>query len=117
MRRCPVTASGSRWSRIRWTCTADGWRSMLRRSEGRASRCRCQDGRLLLDLELDALSQGKLAAPVHRVGLTAHVRLPGVRARLAASAGILLSAERTASVRPGRAEVDVGDAAVAAGRR
>src|SRR2546430_5983195 len=33
------------------------------------------------DFELDSLSQRQLAAPVDRVGLAAHVGLPGVRAR------------------------------------
>ena len=70
-----------------------------------------------LDLELDALRERQLAAPVDRVGLAAHVGLPGIRAGLASAAGVLLAAERAADLRAGGAEVDVGDAAVAAGGR
>src|SRR2546430_747818 len=66
------------------------------------------------DFELDSLSQRQLAAPVDRVGLAAHVGLPGVRAGLTAPARILLAAEGAADFRAGRADIDVGDAAIAA---
>src|SRR6188768_3643368 len=43
-----------------------------------------------LDLERDALGQWQLAAPVDRVGLPAHVGLPGIGTRLASAARVLL---------------------------
>src|SRR5215469_14661459 len=69
---------------------------------------------LLFDLELDPLRERQLAAPVDRVGLAAHVGLPGVRAGLAAAAGVLLSTERATDLGSRGTEIDVGDAAVAA---
>ena len=67
-------------------------------------------------VEVDALRERQLAAPVDRAGLAAHVGLPGVRARLAPAAGVLLAAERAADLGAGGADVDVGDAAVATRR-
>jgi hypothetical protein len=52
--------------------------------------------------------------PVDRVGLAAHVGLPGVGAGLAAAAGVLLAAEGAADLGAAGADVHVGDAAVAA---
>ena len=62
-------------------------------------------------------ASGSVAAPVDGVGLAAHVGLPGIRAGLAAAAGVLLAAEGAADLGARGAEVDVGDAAVAAGGR
>src|SRR5262245_8840348 len=68
-------------------------------------------------VELDALRQRQLAAPVDRRRLPAHVRLPAVGAGLAAAASILLPAEGAADLGARGANVHVGDAAVAADRR
>src|ERR1017187_6494328 len=65
-------------------------------------------------LELDALRQRQLAGPVERVGLPAHVGLPRVAARFAAAPGILLAAEGAADLGATGADIDVGDAAIAA---
>src|SRR3546814_17525176 len=70
-----------------------------------------------LQVELDALRQRQRVGVVDRVGLAAHVGAPRVRTRLAAAAGFLPAAERPADLGPGGAAVDVGDAAVPAGRR
>ena len=64
--------------------------------------------------ELDALGQRQIAAIIQRASLAAHVRLPGIATRLAAAARFLLAAERAADFRTRSADVDVGDAAVAA---
>src|SRR5580704_14816579 len=121
MRPCRDTAWAWPWCTTQWPCTAARSRSMPRPSAAHASRCACRGAearrrRLLRrDLELDSLRQRQVAAPVHRVGLAAHVGLPGIRARFAAAAGVLLPAERPADLRTGGAEIDVGDAAVTAG--
>ena len=65
--------------------------------------------------ELDALGQRQVRGPVQRVGLASHVGLPGVGAGFAAAAGFLFAAERAADLGAAGADVDVGDAAVAAG--
>ena len=88
-----------------------------RRSGVGEADCRADRAGSGADFEIDALRERQLLAPVDRVGLAAHVRLPGVRARLAAAAGVLLAAERAADLGAGRADVDVRDAAVAARRR
>src|SRR5690349_10991801 len=67
--------------------------------------------------ELDALRQRKFRAVVDRCGLPSHVNLPRVAAALATAAGFLLAAERAADLRAARADVHVGDAAIAAARR
>src|SRR5688572_19364573 len=69
------------------------------------------------DIEADALRERQVAAVVYRVGGAPHVSLPGVGARLAAAAGLFLAAERAADLRAARPDVDVDDAAVAAGGR
>src|SRR5688572_16508926 len=66
------------------------------------------------DFEVDALSERQLQAPVDRVGLAAHVRLPAVRAGFAAAAGVLLAAECATDLRARSTDVDVGDTAIAA---
>jgi hypothetical protein len=60
-------------------------------------------------MPLDALGQDQLAGVVDRVGDLAHVGLPGVRAGLAASTGLLLTAEGAADLGCGGADVDVDD--------
>ena len=60
------------------------------------------------------LRQRQLRRPVDGVGLAAHVGLPGIAAGFAAAAGFLLAAEGAADLRAAGADVDVGDAAVAA---
>src|SRR5688572_29757087 len=67
--------------------------------------------------ELHTLSQRQVAAVVQRTGLPPHVGLPGIAAGLAAAAGFLLAAERAADLGAAGADVDVGNAAVAASRR
>src|SRR5581483_493453 len=69
-------------------------------------------GDVILELELDALRKRQRIGVVDRVRLAAHVGLPGVGARLAAAAGFLLAAERTADLGAARADVDVRDAAI-----
>src|ERR1017187_6806366 len=66
------------------------------------------------ELEFDALRQGQLAGPIERVSLAAHVGLPGVAARFASAAGLLLAAEGAADFGAAGADVDIGDAAIAA---
>src|SRR5690606_21036616 len=68
-----------------------------------------------LQVELDALCQRQCVGVVDRVGLAAHVGAPGIRTRLAATAGFLLAAERATDLGARGADVDVGDAAVRAG--
>src|SRR5207302_4792680 len=63
-------------------------------------------------IELNPLSQRQVAAEVDGRGLPPHVRLPRIRSRLAAAAGLLLPAEGAADLRPAGPRVDVGDAAV-----
>ena len=62
-------------------------------------------------------ASGSVRAPVDRVRLPSHVGFPRVRAGLPSAAGVLLAAERAADLGARRADVDVGDAAVGAGRR
>ena len=64
--------------------------------------------------KLHALRQRQGRAVVDGVGGAAHIGLPGVGAGLAAAAGFLLAAEGAADLGAGRADVDVGDAAVGA---
>src|SRR6185312_15869200 len=75
-----------------------------------------QEGGLALEseLELDSLGERQVARPVDGVGLAAHVGPPGIGARLAAAAGVLLPAEGAADLGARGADVDVGNAAVAA---
>ena len=65
-------------------------------------------------VEIDALRQRQVAAPVHGAGLAPHVGFPRVGTRLATAAGVLLAAERAADLGARRADVDVGDAAIGA---
>src|SRR5690606_12059806 len=69
------------------------------------------------EVELDALRQRQRVRPVDGVGLPAHIGPPRIRARFPATAGFLLAAEGAADLGAGGADVDVGDAAVRAGRR
>src|SRR5262245_8103260 len=65
--------------------------------------------------EADALREWQVPAPVDRIGLPPHVRLPCVRSGLASAAGLLLAAEGAADLGARGADVDVGDPAIAAG--
>src|SRR6202035_3855721 len=108
----------SPWCTIPWTCTAGSSRSTHPRSVARASRCGCRDADgapLGCDLEFDPLRERQLAAPVHGIGLAAHVPFRAIGAAPAPSAGILLATERPADFGARGAEIDVGDTAVAAG--
>src|SRR2546425_1001883 len=60
------------------------------------------------------LCQGQFRRVIDRDGLPAHVVLPGIAAALASAAGFLLAPEGAADLRAARAEVDVGQAAIAA---
>src|SRR5688572_31270125 len=70
-----------------------------------------------LHVEGNALGEREIRRVVDRVRHAAHVGFPSVGAGLAAAAGDFFAAERAADLRAARANVDVGDAAVAAGRR
>src|ERR1035437_1621935 len=75
---------------------------------------RPEDRAALSELEFDALRQRQLAGPIERIGLPAHVGLPRVAARFAPAAGIFLAAERAADFGAAGADIDIGDAAIAA---
>src|ERR1700681_2352019 len=115
MRTCRATAWDLPWFATRWTCTGDGLRSTGHRWAVRDSRYGSLDAELRRDLELDSLRERQLAAPVDRVGLAAHVCLPGIRAGFAAATGVLLAPEGAADLGPGGTEIDVGDTAITAG--
>ena len=66
--------------------------------------------------KLDALGERQFGGIIHRDGLAAHVSFPAVAAAFASAAGVFLAAERAADLRAARADVHVGDAAIAAGR-
>jgi hypothetical protein len=72
----------------------------------RASRVQrvCFTGGRGSQFELDALRERQLLAPVDRIGLAAHVGLPGVGARLATAARFLLAAESTSDLGARRAD-------------
>ena len=72
--------------------------------------------RYVLDAESHALGQRELLPVIDRVGSPAHVRFPGIRARLASAPRFLLAAERPAYLGSGRPDIDVGDPAVGACR-
>ena len=55
-------------------------------------------------------------AVIDRGGLPAHVGFPRIAAALAAAAGFLLAPKRAANFRAARADVYIGDAAIAAAR-
>ena len=65
-----------------------------------------------LNLKLDPLRQWKIQRIIDRVGRAAHVRLPTVRARFAASAGRLLTSEGSADFGTTGSYIDIHDAAV-----
>src|SRR5690625_1507118 len=112
--RMPVTRLITARALVCRCGTFMAWDPAMTVGEGRAARtpraCRLQ-------VELDALGERQVVGPVDGVGLPAHVRAPGVRAGFAAAAGVLLAAERAADLGAGGADIDVGDAAVRAGRR
>src|SRR6202011_2521151 len=66
--------------------------------------------------ELNSLSERKLARKVNRVGLAAHVTLPGTPAAPAPAAGIFLTAECAPDLRAARAGIHVRDPAIAPDR-
>lgn len=65
-------------------------------------------------LKLDTLGQRQVLAEVDGAGGAAHVLLPGVTARLAAAARVLLTAKRSANLGTAGRYVDVDQAAVRA---
>src|SRR5690606_11752239 len=67
--------------------------------------------------ELDALRQRQVARVVDGVGGAAHVVAPGVGTGFAAAARFFFTTEGAADFRAGRADVDVGNAAVGTGGR
>src|SRR5690606_25316481 len=84
---------------------------------GRTGRAAPTRTWLSSDVELDALGQRQRVGVVDGIRLPAHIGTPRVRARFAATAGVLLAAEGAADLRTRGADVDVGDAAVRTGRR
>src|SRR4051794_1411969 len=66
------------------------------------------------NIETDPLRQRQCVAVVDGIGRAPHVGLPCIRSRFASAAGFLLAAERAADFRAARADVDIGDAAIAA---
>src|SRR5688500_12591260 len=69
---------------------------------------------IAVHIEAYSLGQGQIFAPIDGVRLAPHVGLPGIGAGLTAAAGVFLTAERAADFSSGSADVDVGDAAIAA---
>ena len=65
-----------------------------------------------LHLEFDALRQRQGAAVVDRVGGTAHIRFPRIRAGFTTATSFFFAAKNTANFSPTGANVDVGNAAV-----
>ena len=63
--------------------------------------------------ELDSLRQGQRLSPVDGIRLAAHIIFPGIRTGFAATTGLLFTTECTADLRAGRADVDIGDTAIA----
>ena len=61
-------------------------------------------------------ARGRFKGIIDRDGLAAHVIFPGVAAAFAAAAGFFFAAESAADFRAAGADVDVGDAAIAAAR-
>jgi hypothetical protein len=64
--------------------------------------------------KLDTLGKGKIGAVVNSDGSTAHVLLPGIRSRLAASSGLLLTTKGTANLSTVGRYVDVDNTAIRA---
>src|SRR3546814_19680175 len=67
--------------------------------------------------ELDALRQRQRFGVVDGVGLSAHVHLPRIRARLAAATGFLFTTESATDLGAGGADIDVGNTTIGAGGR
>lgn len=65
-----------------------------------------------VSLKLDSLSQREGRAVVDGTCGSPHVLLPGVAARLPATASVLLSAKRTTNLSPAGRNIDVHDATV-----
>src|ERR1051326_8610519 len=65
----------------------------------------------------DALRQGQLFRVINGYGLPAHIRFPGVGPAFAAASGFFFSAKGSADLCAPRADIDVGDTAIAAAAR
>src|SRR5437868_5124078 len=63
-------------------------------------------------VEADPLRERQIAGVVHRCRRAAHVLLPGIAARFASAAGLLLAAERATDLGPAGADVHIHDATV-----
>src|SRR5262245_26606150 len=64
--------------------------------------------------ERDALRQWQILTVIDGGGLASHVNLPRIAATLAAAAGFFFTPEGAANFRTAGADVDVGNAAIAA---
>src|SRR5262249_51747528 len=64
--------------------------------------------------ERDALRQWKVLRVIDRHRLAAHIHLPGIAATFPSAAGFLFATEGAADFGAARADVHVGDAAIAA---
>ena len=69
-------------------------------------------GPLLLQIEIDALSQRQVTAPVDRIRLPAHVGFPGIGSCLTATTRFFFAAKCTTDLGARRADVDIRDAAI-----
>ncbi len=68
-----------------------------------------------LQVELDPLCQRHRLRVVNRVGLSAHIGFPGIRAGFSPAARLFFTAECPADLGAGSADVHIGDAAIGAG--
>src|SRR4051794_7164896 len=78
------------------------------------TRVGVETSRFCLNVKRNALRQRQILAVVDRVGGAAHVVFPGVGAGFASAAGALFAAEGSADLGTARADVHVGDPAIAA---
>ena len=69
---------------------------------------------IVSNIKLDALSQWQVVSEVDRASAATHVLLPGVAARFAAAASLLLSTECTANLCSGRSNIAIDTTAVRA---
>src|SRR5687768_1529753 len=67
---------------------------------------------LFLQIKLNALRQRQLIRVIDRIGLPAHISLPGIGAALTAAARFFFPAKRTAYLSTRSTDVHVGNAAV-----
>lgn len=66
----------------------------------------------ILKIKLDALRQWQCLGVVDGVGLTAHVRLPGIGAGFAAAAGFFFTTKCAANFCTGSTDVYIGNTAI-----